>query len=273
LKNYYELLEITDTAPLEEVKRAFRQQIALYHPDKVHHLGKEFQEIAATRAADLTEAYRILSHEDRRREYDAQLNAAAVAAPAAAPAPRAPESSAAPPPPAGAGAQRPQDHDQSAPKGAQFDQERASRDAFVRKAILDRFRQALAQVVGSTYDESPVRGFDISFAPRAKMFAKSKGPRLLGRFVARVDGPSVAEAWTSAGKLNLPADQDVCVILMGIQLAPQRELAHAIAEQRRRARGRKLTLIPGNASGWDAHMPTDAPDVAKTLLTRLRSGS
>ena len=70
MKDYYRLLEISPTAPQDEVKRAFRQQIARYHPDKVQHLGREFQAIAAERATDLTEAYRILSDEGRRAEYD-----------------------------------------------------------------------------------------------------------------------------------------------------------------------------------------------------------
>ena len=34
-------------ASADEIKRAFRQQIARYHPDKVQHLGKEFQALAA----------------------------------------------------------------------------------------------------------------------------------------------------------------------------------------------------------------------------------
>src|SRR2546430_10792065 len=70
LKNYYELLEIVSTASSDEVKRAFRAQIAKYHPDKVQHLGKEFQEMAAGRAAELTEAYRVLSNETERGDYD-----------------------------------------------------------------------------------------------------------------------------------------------------------------------------------------------------------
>ena len=54
LKNYYQILEIAPTAPADEVKRAFRVQIARYHPDKVQHLGKEFQAMAADRATELT---------------------------------------------------------------------------------------------------------------------------------------------------------------------------------------------------------------------------
>ena len=70
LTNYYELLEIAPDASADEVKKSFRAQIARYHPDKVQHLGKEFQSMAAERAAGLTEAYRILSDEGRRAEYD-----------------------------------------------------------------------------------------------------------------------------------------------------------------------------------------------------------
>jgi len=61
VKDYYLLLEIAATSSADEVKRAFRSQIARYHPDKVQHLGQEFQVMAADRAAELTEAYRILS--------------------------------------------------------------------------------------------------------------------------------------------------------------------------------------------------------------------
>ena len=142
MKDYYELLEIAPTAPQDEVKRAFRLQIARYHPDKVQHLGKEFQAMAADRAAELTEAYRILSDEGRRAEYDRAQGLRRALRPRPRPRPRRPRC----PPAVGA----PRRHRPStvrgakADVGARFKQERATRDEFVRKATLGRFRQALA---------------------------------------------------------------------------------------------------------------------------------
>jgi curved DNA-binding protein CbpA len=262
VKNYYELLEVAPTASSEDIKRAFRQQIARYHPDKVQHLGKEFQAMAAERAAELTEAYRILSHDQRRAEYDAARTGHSTATGVVAPTPPAPEPVPTPEPSEEAGRRGP----------AQFVNERASADAYVRKAILDRFRNAFTQVAAGGYDESQVRGFDISCVPKSKLFARNKGPRVLARFVAQVDAATLTDTWAQAGKWNVPADDAICVLLMGMSVAPPRELADAINEQRRRpARGAKVTVIPVNASTWEAHMPTDAPPVAKNLLARLRS--
>jgi len=267
-KNYYELLEIAPAAPADEVKKAFRLQIARYHPDKVQHLGKEFQNMAAHRAAELTEAYRILSDQGRRAEYDrlfaeaggrASTGAATAAAAATQPAPGA-----APPPPPPSPEPAPQ-------TGPQFRQERASRDEFVRKATLSRLRQAL-EAIGGGYDEADVRGFDLACVPKSKLFGRSTNPRLLGRFVSVLDRDAVAEAWTDAGKWADLKKHDVCVLLMGTSLASAGELAGEIANQRRKSRGARLTLIPVDARVWDAHMPLDAPAIAKSLIARLKAG-
>jgi len=157
--------------------------------------------MAAERAAELTEAYRILSHEERRAEYDRGRASGAGSAPAAtAPAASVPD---APPPPSDASAAA----QPGASKGQLFAEERATRDEYVRKAILSRFRQAFAQAMGGSYDESPARGFDIAFAPKPKLFGRGKGPRLLGRFVAYVDAEAVGDTWAQIGKLNLPESE------------------------------------------------------------------
>jgi curved DNA-binding protein CbpA len=234
----------------------------------VNHLGKEFQAMAADRAAELTEAYRILSDAGRRAAYDATLFAggsAVAAAPASAPVTPVAER----PRPA---VDEPEPAPQ--PRPSQFDQERARKDTFVRKATMDRFRTVFAQVAGSGYDEASVRGFDFASSPKPRLFGRGKGPALLGRFVSRIDAASVSSAWADANRWHAPSGDEICVILMSSALATPRELADAIQEQRRRpARGgAKVTLIPVDSSVWDAHMPTDAPPLAKELLTRLRTG-
>jgi hypothetical protein len=263
-KTYYDLLEIAPSATIDEIKKSFRLQIARYHPDKVHHLGKEFQEMAAGRAAELTEAWRILSDENRRAEYDRMIAASAGVAPQEAP-PAAPFQPAYTPPPP------PPPHDPEPAGGASFVQERATKDQFVRKALLGRFIQAL-DAVASDYDRTDIRGFDVACTPKSKFFARSKGPKLLGRFVSRVDAESVADAWTNALKTGAASDE-VCVFLMGSSMASAGELATAINDQRKKSRGAKVTLIPIDARDWDARMPNDAPPLAKTLLTRLRTGA
>jgi hypothetical protein len=77
----------------------------------------------------------------------------------------------------------------------------------------------------------------------------------------------------SALKWDDSKKDDVCVLLMGTSLVPAAELAGEIAAQRRKSRGARLTLIPVDASVWDAHMPLDAPAIAKSLLARLKSGA
>src|ERR1051325_1899170 len=70
---YYELLGLSRTASFDDVKRAFRREIARYHPDKVQHLGSEFEEIAASKAAVLTQAYKTLGDPEARAAYDARI--------------------------------------------------------------------------------------------------------------------------------------------------------------------------------------------------------
>jgi curved DNA-binding protein CbpA len=264
-KTYYQLLDLAPTAATDEIKRAFRLQIARYHPDKVQHLGKEFQDMAAERAAELTEAYRILSDEGRRAAYDQSLSAGAADSAGTsptAPAVQRPADVAAPVPPPPSATEPP------VSKGPQFSQERATRDEFVRKALVGRLRQTMEMMGG--YDEAEVRSFDAAWLPKSKMFARAKGPRLLARYVAHADGAAIADAWAQGVKWA--GSDEVCVLLIGSTLATAGELARAIAEQRRKSRGAKATLIPVDARNWDAHLPTDAPENAKTLLSRVRAG-
>lgn len=269
MQNFYQLLSVEPTATSDEIKRAFRNEIARYHPDKVQHLGKEFQDMAASRAAALTEAYRTLMNAELRAEYDRMYLGGAAAAPAPASAPQGQAASAAPPsrPPAPARS-GPGDRDFTPPP--RFASERRDRDDFVRKATMDRFRAALRAEVG-TVEEVSARGFDLDFEVKSKkLFSRNGGQRYAVKIVPVVDKLAVHDAWTAAQKSATP----ICVFLMGSRLAPAKELADAISDLRKRTRtGTGISIIPVDVRDWSAHMPADAPPACRNVLKRLRDAS
>jgi|Deesub1362A_J573_1020465.scaffolds.fasta_scaffold03075_6 uncharacterized membrane protein YkvA (DUF1232 family) len=54
------VLGIRPDAPAEEIKRAYREKIAMNHPDKVSHLSRELQEKAKELTLRLNRAYEII---------------------------------------------------------------------------------------------------------------------------------------------------------------------------------------------------------------------
>jgi hypothetical protein len=274
VQNFYQLLSVEPNASPDEIKRAFRNEIARYHPDKVQHLGKEFQEMAASRAAALTEAYRTLRNAELRAEYD-RLHVGATPASAAAPTP-SPRQGPVPPvpsPPSHASNPEPATPATADPgftPPPRFASERRDRDDFVRKATLDRFRQALSAEVGQV-EELPARGFDLDFTTRTKkLFSRSGPQRFAVKVVATVDKLALQDAWSAAQKATTP----ICVFLMGSRVAPARELADAIADMRKRTRaGAGISVIPIDVRDWSAHMPADAPPACRNLLKRMRDAT
>ncbi len=255
MKDYYSLLAIEPTASSEEVKRAFRTHIARYHPDKVQHLGDEFQALAAERSAQLTEAYRVLSDAAQRTEYDRGRESAAANTPSVS------------------GDKGPPEHQENASTPAEPWGEKPAarsmasdqhRDQVVRKATLDRFRQVLAR--SGRYDEMQLQGFDIACLPRPGLFGRSKGPRIVGQFVPRVDSESIAETWVQAVRAAGSEPEQICVFVLGLALASRAELSAAISAQRRKSPENKVVVIPVDTRDWSAHVPTDAPAVAKNLV-------
>ena len=61
----YALLEVSPRATPEEIKTAYKRAVARYHPDKVAHLGKEFQELAHRKLLAIQKAYDLLEGRSR----------------------------------------------------------------------------------------------------------------------------------------------------------------------------------------------------------------
>src|SRR6266851_4269160 len=187
------MLSLPPDAPSDEIKKAFRREIARYHPDKVQHLGQEFQEMASGIAADLTEAYRILMDPALRAKYNEDLldGSAPDRTPKAAPRPPAPEQPQAPPPP-------PPPSASSSPRSGAQAPPRPSSSAgveFVKKASLSRLKDAVDETMGSA-ESGPVSGFDLAVTskPKRGLFKKAdERVRLLVKFVPFVDAEAVAD--------------------------------------------------------------------------------
>jgi len=59
----YKILEITPEATISEIKSAYRKMAVKYHPDKLAHLGEEFQKAAKEKFQKVNEAYETLKKE------------------------------------------------------------------------------------------------------------------------------------------------------------------------------------------------------------------
>lgn len=60
IKEAYKILEIDETASDSEIKKAYKKLAVKHHPDKVIHLGEEFQKIAKEKFQIIVAAYDIL---------------------------------------------------------------------------------------------------------------------------------------------------------------------------------------------------------------------
>lgn len=59
----YKILEIEKSSGDDEVKKAYRRMAMKYHPDKVHHLGPEYQKDAQEKFKKINEAYETIKKE------------------------------------------------------------------------------------------------------------------------------------------------------------------------------------------------------------------
>jgi len=63
----YELLGVDRGQGFEEIRRRYKEKLLQYHPDRVMHLGREFQEMAEGKTKEITEAFQKILRERQDR--------------------------------------------------------------------------------------------------------------------------------------------------------------------------------------------------------------
>src|ERR1700750_2225688 len=78
-RDYYEVLEVKRESTIEEIKKSYRKLAVQFHPDK-----NPGDKAAEEKFKELSEAYEVLSDENKRRMYDQFGHAANAGAAGAA---------------------------------------------------------------------------------------------------------------------------------------------------------------------------------------------
>jgi DnaJ-class molecular chaperone len=65
VKDYYSILNLEKNATLEEIKKSYKKLALQYHPDK-----NQGNSEATEKFKEVSEAYSVLSNDDKRRQYD-----------------------------------------------------------------------------------------------------------------------------------------------------------------------------------------------------------
>ena len=63
----YEVLGVPLGTPFPDIRRRYRERLLEVHPDRVQHLGEEFQEIAERKTRELNGAFRKIEQELKKQ--------------------------------------------------------------------------------------------------------------------------------------------------------------------------------------------------------------
>jgi curved DNA-binding protein CbpA len=70
LETFYSILGVEEDATLDDIKKAFKQKVLQYHPDRVNNLGDKIKLVADMESKRINEARDVLLDDDKRKEYD-----------------------------------------------------------------------------------------------------------------------------------------------------------------------------------------------------------
>jgi hypothetical protein len=274
VKTHYELLGLDNSADSDAIKKAFRREIARYHPDKVIHLGAEFQELAATRAAALTVAYKTLTDAALREEYDHSI-AAGLPPPHLPQEPRPPVSEPPPQPQQApySGAETPPPPSPTGGK-VRFATERANRDIILKRAVTGRVLGVVEAAYGKL-DTPTVRGFDLAMVPLAKpRFLGAPAPRVLVKIVEAVNPAAVTEAYNAASRARVHTGKSpIVVLLCSSQIASQRELSQANDANARQRKApdspHEIAVVVVDIADWSCRVPPDCSAAVNKLIKEI----
>jgi len=73
MENYYNLLNVSSTADIDLIRKAFRKKAKSCHPDLFQQLPPKEQQKRQKEFVRLTQAYEILANPQKRKNFDSQL--------------------------------------------------------------------------------------------------------------------------------------------------------------------------------------------------------
>ncbi len=249
-RTHYELLSLDPSAETAAIKTAFREQIARYHPDKVVHLGREFQDLAVQKTAELMAAYKTLVNPALRLQYDASL-AAAHSATASS-------------------------HETGNLNGVtlpRFAAERAGGDDIVHRALVGRVRSVVVDLYGPS-ESHRVRGFELVLVPTASPpLLRSPFPRVFVKLRDRIEAPQVREACSEAARAGLHvAGSPINILLFGRRIGSEPQILSACEAVRKSPDlPAKTHVVVIDSADWRALSGSDPPPGLRRFIERLRA--
>ena len=246
------LLGIALPASIDEVKRAYRRQISRYHPDKVHHLGEEFQVLAAEKSAQLTEVYRRLLEANGS---DERIDDVAVPNATPREEPRVSDVSAPPP----------------VHRMSSWQAVAAGCPSLILTAAIDRVSQAVRLTLPRA-DEFTVPGFSGAWRTRADWRGLLKRRPIEGELLRAPAGDMPVDRPRVPRIRHLVSGVDGAIVIVDLVVGPLAIEPQPSSNARPpSSRGeRDVHVVTLDAMTWKARMPPEAPAIAHLILARVR---